>query len=74
MTGITKPEKENPLKVNWDIEMFGTKIVSTYKRIAFVIKEKSPSVTALRGRENKFKTGFRIILRNESTNPEKRRV
>lgn len=45
-----------------------------YRRIAFVMKEKSPRVTMLRGSENKFKTGLSTIFRNESTNPEKRRV
>ena len=56
------------------MEIFGTKTVRTYKRIALVIKEKSPRVTALRGRENKFKIGLSIMLRNDRTNPEKRRV
>jgi len=70
MTGTIKPAKENPLKVNCEIETFGTKMVRIYKRIALVIKEKNPRVTALRGRENRFKTGLSTILRTARTNPE----
>ena len=54
--------------------MFGTKMVRIYKRIAFVINEKSPRVIALRGRENKFRIGLRTILRIERINPERIRV
>lgn len=61
--GTINPAHENPLKVKDDTVTLGAKIVKRYKRIALVIKEKSPRVTIFNGRENIFMIGFTIMLR-----------
>ena len=38
------------------------------------MKEKSPSVTTLRGKEKMFRIGFNKMNKRERTNPAKRRV
>lgn len=70
ITGIINPPQEKPLNVKLDMEILGTKIVRIYKRIAFVIKENNPRVIIFRGRENMFKTGFRIMFNIVKINPE----
>ncbi len=61
--GTINPAHENPLKVKADTVTLGAKIVKRYKRMAFVIKEKSPRVIIFKGREKMFIIGFTIILR-----------
>jgi hypothetical protein len=72
--GIIKPAYVQPLKVNADTETFGTKTVSTYRRMALVTKENKPRVTMLRGKEKMFSIGFKTMYKNESTNPENNNV
>ncbi len=56
--GMTKPDKDSPLKLKPTILNPGTKIVTKKKTMTLITHLKAPSVNKLTGVINKFKRGF----------------
>lgn len=61
ITGIMNPANSKPLKVNALIFIFGIKMVSKYRRIAFKMNENNPRLITFKGIEIMLKTGLIIL-------------